>query len=73
MLTVFQLKCPNKGSITGMGIKPGVTLIAGGGFHGKTTLLSALKVLIVITPLLTATYIFYNRRGNVITKLIALF
>ncbi|XP_063695351.1 uncharacterized protein LOC134826784 [Bolinopsis microptera] len=38
------LKCPNKGSITGMGIKPGVTLIAGGGFHGKTTLLSALKL-----------------------------
>ena len=38
------LQCPNKGTITGMGIKRGVTLIAGGGFHGKTTLLSALKL-----------------------------
>jgi len=27
-----------------MGIKQGVTLITGGGFHGKSTLLAALKV-----------------------------
>ena len=30
--------------LTGMGIRPGTTLIVGGGFHGKSTLLSALKV-----------------------------
>ena len=46
---LFQLRCSNRGEITGMGIKPGVTLIAGGGFHGKTTLLSALKVLVCLT------------------------
>lgn len=31
-------------TITGMGIKKGVTLIVGGGFHGKSTLLDALQV-----------------------------
>lgn len=34
---------PNAGSITGMGIPEGVTLIVGGGFHGKSTLLHALE------------------------------
>jgi predicted ABC-class ATPase len=34
---------PNSGVITGMGIPGGVTLIVGGGYHGKTTLLSALQ------------------------------
>ncbi|MFH1279795.1 MAG: ABC-ATPase domain-containing protein [Candidatus Eisenbacteria bacterium] len=34
---------PNGGALTGMGIPEGVTLIAGGGFHGKSTLLSALE------------------------------
>ncbi|KAJ1968586.1 hypothetical protein IWQ62_001154 [Dispira parvispora] len=34
---------PHRGTITGMGIKRGVTLIAGGGFHGKSTLLQALQ------------------------------
>ena len=34
---------PNRGRITGMGIPRGVTLIAGGGFHGKSTLLRALE------------------------------
>ncbi len=29
--------------MTGMGIRQGVTLIVGGGFHGKTTLLKALE------------------------------
>jgi predicted ABC-class ATPase len=34
---------PNRGEITGMGIRSGVSLIAGGGYHGKSTLLSALE------------------------------
>src|ERR671916_614366 len=34
---------PNRGGVTGMGIPGGVTLVAGGGFHGKSTLLSALS------------------------------
>jgi predicted ABC-class ATPase len=34
---------PHRGEITGMGIPRGVTLIVGGGFHGKSTLLSALE------------------------------
>lgn len=29
--------------VTGMGIKKGITLICGGGFHGKSTLLSAIE------------------------------
>ena len=38
------LQVPNKGTMTGMGIPQGVTLIVGGGFHGKSTLLEALQV-----------------------------
>lgn len=34
---------PNAGTIRGMGIPRGVTLIVGGGFHGKSTLLHALE------------------------------
>ncbi|MCA9973216.1 MAG: ABC-ATPase domain-containing protein [Anaerolineales bacterium] len=34
---------PNRGAISGMGIPTGVTLIVGGGFHGKSTLLNALE------------------------------
>jgi len=34
---------PNAGRVTGMGIPPGVTLIVGGGFHGKSTLLRSLE------------------------------
>ncbi len=34
---------PNLGRITGMGIPEGVTLIVGGGYHGKSTLLSAIE------------------------------
>lgn len=34
---------PNKGAITGMGIPKGITLIVGGGYHGKSTLLKALE------------------------------
>ncbi|MFQ5597616.1 MAG: ABC-ATPase domain-containing protein [Nitrospiria bacterium] len=34
---------PNHGPITGMGIPQGVTLIVGGGYHGKSTLLRAIE------------------------------
>lgn len=34
---------PNQGLVTGMGIPTGVTLIVGGGYHGKSTLLKALE------------------------------
>ncbi len=37
------LTLPHKGKITGMGIKNGITLIVGGGYHGKSTLLEALE------------------------------
>ena len=36
------LERPNGGPIRGMGVPTGVTLIVGGGYHGKSTLLSAL-------------------------------
>ncbi len=38
------LELPHKGSLSGMGIRKGVTLIVGGGYHGKSTLLSALEL-----------------------------
>ena len=38
------LKLPHKGSISGMGIPKGITLIVGGGYHGKSTLLNALEL-----------------------------
>ncbi len=38
------LTLPHKGSLTGMGIPTGVTLIVGGGYHGKSTLLEALEL-----------------------------
>ncbi|GAB4823091.1 hypothetical protein N2152v2_010137 [Parachlorella kessleri] len=34
---------PNRGAVRGMGVRRGVTLIVGGGFHGKTTLLKAIE------------------------------
>ena len=37
------LELPHKGALRGMGIKKGITLIAGGGYHGKSTLLKALE------------------------------
>ena len=37
------VELPNAGEVTGMGIPTGVTLIVGGGFHGKSTLLRALE------------------------------
>ncbi|WP_333645863.1 ABC-ATPase domain-containing protein [Lacrimispora sp.] len=38
-----EMDLPNRGRIKGMGIPKGVTLIVGGGYHGKTTLLEALQ------------------------------
>ena len=38
------VELPNRGEVSGMGIPEGVTLVAGGGFHGKSTLLSALSL-----------------------------
>lgn len=37
------VELPNRGIVRGMGIPKGVTLIVGGGFHGKSTLLQALQ------------------------------
>jgi predicted ABC-class ATPase len=36
--------CPNRGIIKGMGIPQGITLIVGGGYHGKSTLLKAIEL-----------------------------
>ncbi|GAB4255307.1 MAG: ABC-ATPase domain-containing protein [Deferrisomatales bacterium] len=38
------VELPHAGRVTGMGIPRGVTLIVGGGFHGKSTLLHALEL-----------------------------
>ena len=37
------LKLPFGGSISGMGVREGITVITGGGYHGKSTLLKALE------------------------------
>lgn len=37
------LQLPHRGELRGMGIRKGVTLIVGGGYHGKSTLLEALE------------------------------
>lgn len=34
---------PHRGTVSGMGVAEGITLIVGGGFHGKSTLLHALQ------------------------------
>ena len=43
-----SLRCefalPNRGRVAGMGIREGITLIVGGGYHGKSTLLSAIEL-----------------------------
>jgi predicted ABC-class ATPase len=39
-----EVKLPNSGAVTGMGIPRGVTLVVGGGYHGKSTLLRALEL-----------------------------
>lgn len=40
----LTLTLPHHGEISGMGIRQGITLIVGGGYHGKSTLLKALEV-----------------------------
>ena len=42
--TAVEVNLPHHGVIRGMGIKQGVTLIVGGGYHGKSTLLEALEL-----------------------------
>ena len=39
----ITLLLPHRGTLRGMGIRKGITVIAGGGFHGKSTLLKALE------------------------------
>lgn len=38
------LRLPHRGEVKGMAIPQGITLIVGGGYHGKSTLLSALQM-----------------------------
>lgn len=38
-----EVDLPHKGKITGMPVAKGITLIVGGGFHGKSTLLNAIQ------------------------------
>ncbi len=38
-----KIELPNRGTVFGMGIGEGVTLIVGGGYHGKSTLLKAIQ------------------------------
>ena len=37
----FEL--PNRGPVSGMGVPRGITLIVGGGYHGKSTLMNAIE------------------------------
>lgn len=39
-----EINLPHKGIVKGMGIPEGITLIVGGGYHGKSTLLNALEL-----------------------------
>lgn len=38
-----EIELPNAGIIKGMGVPKGITIIIGGGFHGKSTLLTAIE------------------------------
>lgn len=38
-----EVTLPHAGTVPGMAIEPGITLIVGGGYHGKSTLLSAIQ------------------------------
>ena len=38
------LTCPDGTNVSGMGIARGITLLTGGGFHGKSTILEALEL-----------------------------
>lgn len=39
-----EFNLPNHGEIKGLGISQGITLIVGGGYHGKSTLLKAIEL-----------------------------
>ena len=39
-----SMELPHEGTVCGMGIPAGITLIVGGGYHGKSTLLNALEL-----------------------------
>ena len=39
-----SVELPHSGTISGMGIPKGVTLVVGGGYHGKSTVLQALEL-----------------------------
>ncbi|MDY6935075.1 MAG: ABC-ATPase domain-containing protein [Spirochaetota bacterium] len=39
-----SIELPNRGEVRGMGIPKGITLIVGGGYHGKSTLLKAIEL-----------------------------
>lgn len=39
-----EIALPYAGKISGMGIQQGITLLAGGGYHGKSTLLQAIEM-----------------------------
>ena len=39
-----ELRAPHAGALRGMGVRAGVTLIVGGGYHGKSTLLQTLAL-----------------------------
>lgn len=38
-----EIILPHRGKLSGMAVKEGITLIVGGGYHGKSTLLNALE------------------------------
>lgn len=38
-----ELNAPNVGVVVGLGVSRGITLVVGGGFHGKSTLLRAIE------------------------------
>lgn len=40
----ITLNCPHRGEVKGLGIPEGITLIVGGGYHGKSTLLNAIEL-----------------------------
>lgn len=40
----ITMKLPFGGAVTGMGVPQGITLIVGGGYHGKSTLLKSLEM-----------------------------
>lgn len=39
----IEVELPHRGAVTGMGIPAGITLLVGGGYHGKSTVLSAIE------------------------------